>query len=292
MTTRPRRFLLYAITALVPAIGLLTATVGGASARTITAHAATPSAATQAAVLAREAITKLSIGHHPLNSRVPVSSPRKINGLTQVQSTNWGGYADTGTSYSAVSAKWTEPSATCSSRTTQLAAFWVGIDGYSSSSVEQDGTIIECYLGIAYQYTWWEMYPTNAIQVVGQTAASGDAITSTVTRSGTSYKLTVTDATHTADSFTTTQTCSSCANTSAEWIAEAPSGSSGIYPLADFHSWTASSATVTEGTTSGVISSFTDDELTMINSSGATKALPGALNGSGNGFSVTWERAS
>jgi len=292
MTTRPRRFLLYAITALVPALGLLTATVGGASARTITAHAATPSAATQAAVLAREAITKLSIGHHPLNSRVPVSSPRKINGLTQVQSTNWGGYADTGTSYSAVSAKWTEPSATCSSRTTQLAAFWVGIDGYSSSSVEQDGTIIECYLGTAYQYTWWEMYPTNAIQVVGQTAASGDAITATVTRSGTSYKLTVTDATHTADSFTTTQTCSSCANTSAEWIAEAPSGSSGIYPLADFHSWTASSATVTEGTTSGVISSFTDDELTMINSSGATKALPGALNGSGNGFSVTWERAS
>jgi hypothetical protein len=292
MTTRPLRFLLYAITALVPALGLLTATAGGASARTITAHAATPSAATRAAVLAREAITKLSIGHHPLNSRMPTSSPGEIKGLTQVKSTNWSGYADTGSSYSAVSAKWTEPSATCSSRTTQLAAFWVGIDGYSSSSVEQDGTIIECYLGTAYQYTWWEMYPTNAIQVVGQTAASGDAITATVTRSGTSYKLTVTDATHTADSFTTTQTCSSCANTSAEWIAEAPSGSSGIYPLANFHSWTASSATVTEGTTSGVISSFTDDELTMINSSGATKALPGTLNGSGNGFSVTWERAS
>jgi hypothetical protein len=292
MTNRPRRFLLYAITALVPAIGLLTATVGGASARTITAHSATPSAATQAAVLAREAIQKLSIGHHPLNNRVPASSSGTINALTQVQSTNWSGYADTGSSYSAVSAKWTEPSASCSSRTTQLAAFWVGIDGYSSSSVEQDGTIIECYLGTAYQYTWWEMYPTNAIQVVGQTAAAGDAITSTVTRSGTSYKLTVTDATHTADSFTTTQTCSSCANTSAEWIAEAPSGSSGVYPLADFHSWTASSASVTEGTTSGVISSFTDDELTMINSSGATKALPGALNSSGNGFSVTWERAS
>jgi Peptidase A4 family len=292
MTNRPRRFLLYAITALVPAIGLLTATVGGASAAAITAHAATPSAATQAAVLAREAIQKLSIGHHPLDSRVPTSSPGKIKGLTQVQSTNWSGYADTGSSYSAVSAKWTEPSATCSSRTTQLAAFWVGIDGYSSSSVEQDGTIIECYLGTAYQYTWWEMYPTNAIQVVGQTAAAGDAITSTVTKSGTSYKLTVTDATHTADSFTTTQTCSSCANTSAEWIAEAPSGSSGVYPLADFKSWTASSASATEGSTSGTISSFTDDEITMIDSSGATKALPSALNSSGNGFSVTWERAS
>lgn len=44
--------------------------------------------------------------------------------------------------------------------------------------------------------------------------------------------------------------------------------------------------------TSGVISSFTDDELTMINSSGAIKAQSGALNSSGNGFGVTWERSS
>ena len=180
---------------------------------------------------------------------------------------------------------------TCSSGTS-LAVFWVGIDGYSSDSVEQDGTLIECYRGRSYQYTWWEMYPTNAIQVVGETAAAGDAITATVTRSGTSYALTVTDATHSADSFTTTQSCSSCANSSAEWIAEAPSGSGGVEPLAHFSSWTAANASVTEGTTSGVISSFTDDELTMINSSGATKALPGALNSSGNGFGVTWERSS
>ena len=55
---------------------------------------------------------------------------------------------------------------TCTSATS-LAAFWVGIDGYSSSSVEQDGTLVECYRGTAYYYTWWEMYPTNAIQVVG-----------------------------------------------------------------------------------------------------------------------------
>jgi hypothetical protein len=84
------------------------------------------------------------------------------------------------------------------------------------------------------------MYPTNDVQIVGETAAAGDSITATVTRSGTSYAL----------------------------------------------------ASVTEGTTSGVISSFTDDELTMIDSSKATKALPSALNSSGNGFSVTWEKAS
>src|ERR1039457_5015687 len=67
---------------------------------------------------------------------------------------------------------------------------------------------------------------------------------------------------------------------------------SGVYPLSNFGTWTETGATVTEGSTSGVISSFTDDQITMINSSGQTKALPGALNGSGNGFSVTWKRAS
>ena len=46
------------------------------------------------------------------------------------------------------------------------------------------------------------------------------------------------------------------------------------------------------GSTSGVISSYPGDEIPMINSSGTTKALPGALNGSGNSFAVTWERSS
>jgi hypothetical protein len=104
--------------------------------------------------------------------------------------------------------------------------------------------------------------------------------------------LSVTDSTHPADSFTTTQSCATCANTSAEWIAEAPSGTSGVFPLAHFSPWTDSGSTVTEGSTSGVISSFTDDEITMVNSRGAIKAAPGPLTSGGNGFSVTWERAS
>jgi Peptidase A4 family len=291
MTRHPRRFLLYCLTAVVPAIGIL-ATVTTASAQTTAAATARPSAA-EAQALAKAEIQKLDIGQHPLNHRVGVtSSPGQLKGLTDVTSTNWAGYADTGSSFSKVSASWTEPSATCSGTSEQLAAFWVGIDGFSSSSVEQDGTIIECDRGQLFQFTWWEMYPTNAIQVVGETLAAGDKITSTVTRSGTSYTLTVTDATHTANSFTKTETCSNCANTSAEWIAEAPSSGSSIVPLANFGSWTASSASVTEGSTAGTISSFTDDQLTMIDSSNRTKAATGALSSGGNSFPVTWERAS
>jgi hypothetical protein len=294
MANRPRRFLLYSFAALVPAIGLLAGSAVAASASTASAHTATShSAAAQAKAIAVAEIRKLTVGHSPADRHVGIKSPG-FKGLSDVTSTNWSGYADTGSSFSDVSAKWTEPGASCSSRTTSLAAFWVGIDGYSSDSVEQDGTMIECYNRTAYQFTWWEMYPTNDVQVVGETAAAGDAITASVVRSGTSYKLTVTDSTHTADSFSTTQTCSasSCVDSSAEWIAEAPTGSSGVEPLSDFGTWTASSAAVTEGSTAGSISSFTDDEITMIDSSGATKALPSALNGGGTGFSVTWERAS
>lgn len=224
---RRPRLLNLALLACLPAAGMLLTLGSAAGASTV----ATPSA--QAAANARALLHTLSVGQHSANQRV-ADHAAKIKGLTQVQSSNWSGYADTSTTFSTVTASWTEPSASCSGRTTQLAAFWVGIDGYSSSSVEQDGTLIECYKGTAYQYTWWEMYPTNDIQVVGSTLAAGDHIASSVVRSGTSYTLKVTDSTHSADSFSTTQTCSSCANSSAEWIAEAPSGSSGVYPLAHF----------------------------------------------------------
>ncbi len=281
---RRPRLLNLVLLACLPAAGMLLTfgSAAGASA------AATPSA--QAAANARALLHNLSVGQHSANQRVAGHSAR-IKGLSQVSSTNWSGYADTSSTFSKVTANWTEPSASCTG-TTSLAAFWVGIDGYSSSSVEQDGTLIECYLGTAYQYTWWEMYPTNDIQVVGSTLAAGDHISASVVRSGTSYTLKVTDSTHTADSFSTTQTCSGCANSSAEWIAEAPSGSAGVYPLSHFSTWTASAATVTGSSGAGVISSYTDDEITMIDSANRVKAQPGGLNSGGNGFSVTWERSS
>jgi hypothetical protein len=278
-----------AITALVPALALFTALGATASASASTA----PSAAQRAdaaAAQARAAIKDLVVGFQHSPTLKVVGRSTGVRGLSQVESTNWSGYADTGSAFSKVTASWTEPTGVSSGRrTTSLAAFWVGIDGYSSDTVEQDGTLIESYEGTVYYYDWWEIYPENDVQVVAD-VSPGDHITSTVTRSGDSYTLSVTDSTHTADSFSTTQSYSGAADSSAEWIAEAPSGSSGVYPLTDFGTWTDSGSAVTEGSTSGVISSFTDDEITMVNGdTGAVEAQPGSLNSSGNGFSVTWE---
>jgi hypothetical protein len=281
---RRSRLLGTALMACVPAFGLLLAFGPTAGASTTSAAGTAPSASEIAA--ARTFIEHLAIGEHGTDHAV-AGQASKIKGLTKVKSTNWSGYADTGSGFTSIKAKWTQPSASCGSATS-LAAFWVGIDGFSSASVEQDGTLIECDGGTAFYFSWWEMYPTNDIQVVGETVEPGDSITASVVRSGTSYKLALTDSTNKANSFSTTQSCTDCANSSAEVIAEAPSSSSGVEPLSDFGTFKATGAKVDSGT----ISSFTDDEITMVN--GTTKAVeakPGALNSSGNSFKVTWKSA-
>jgi len=210
MHRRFRSFTARALVACVPALGLAMAVGAG------TASAArTPVNARAAA--ARAALEHLRIGQHAVMHQVGRAVLVK-GAPTQVQSTNWSGYADTATTstYSKVTGSWTEPKATCTSKTS-LAAFWVGIDGYSSGTVEQDGTLIECVGGKASYFTWWEMYPSNAIQVVGSSVKPGDKIAASVVRTGTSYALKVTDSTTPANSFTTTQTCAAatCVDSSA-----------------------------------------------------------------------------
>jgi hypothetical protein len=285
MHRRLPRLAFYPLVACLPLLGLLLAFSPPAGAST----ASHPSPRARALAAAIAELKQLKVGQHGTDHAT--GRAVKIQGLTQVQSTNWAGYADdntAGTTYSTVTGNWSEPAVTCPRHGTQDAVFWVGIDGFTSGTVEQDGTLAECSRGTAFYFTWWEMFPTNSIQVVGSTVSPGDSISSSVVRSGSSYTLKVTDSTHPANSFSTTQSCATCVNSSAEWIAEAPSSGSKILPLANFGTWTETGATVN----SGVITSDPDDELTMIDNSGAVKAQPGPLNGSGNGFSVTWERSS
>jgi hypothetical protein len=288
MHRRPDRLLGTALVACVPAIGLLLAFGPTAGASTTSVAGAAPSA--RAIAAARTALEHLGIGQRGTDHRV-AGHASKVKALTQVESTNWSGYADTGSGFTKVTASWTEPSASCGSATS-LAAFWVGIDGFTSDSVEQDGTLIECDGGTPSYFTWWEMYPSNDVQVVGDTLAPGDSISASVIRSGTSYKLTVTDSTHPANSFSTTQSCSDCANSSAEWIAEAPSSTSGVEPLSDFGVFHLGAATVATTSKSGVISSFADDEITMVDTSGNVEAQPGTLGSNGKFFKVTWVRST
>ena len=219
-------------------------------------------------------------------------APRAHDG--SFQSTNWSGYAVTGSSGSVSIAKgsWTVPpiQGSCPS-TNQYSSFWVGIDGFNSGTVEQTGTDSDCQNGAPTYYAWFEFYPHPSFLINGMTITPGDHITAQASFSGRSFTVTITDTT-TGASFSTSSRVRSAQRSSAEWIAEAPSSSGGVLPLADFGtvSFSADTATLNGGT--GTIGSFGSNVqvITMVSNSGAVKAQPSSLSGTnGDSFSVTWK---
>ena len=209
-------------------------------------------------------------------------------GHTTAQSTNWSGYAATGGngSFTSVSASWVEPTATCTSRRAQYASFWVGLDGYNSSSVEQTGSDADCSGRTPVYYGWYEMYPAFPVNF-SNTVRPGDHMSASVTFSGTStYTLVLHDATQ-GWTQNIVKNQSGLARSSAEVITEAPSSSSGVLPLADFGtvSYSASSAN------GASLAGFNPVEIIMINNSGSDKDSTSSI-GSGGAFSNTWLRSN
>jgi hypothetical protein len=215
---------------------------------------------------------------------------------------NWSGYAVTGPAGSVTSASgsWIVPAVT--GTTTAYAACWTGIDGFSSSTVEQTGTLSYISNGQPFYYAWYEFYPLQAIMPISTVPVSpGDKISASVTYSisPSEFTLTIEDVT-TSKSFTITATVASLgytpARSSAEWIAEAPSSNSGILPLANFgtayfgNAYTSVSGTcfATISGVSGDIASFGTavQTITMVNTRGAAEATPSSLS-SGTSFSIT-----
>ena len=218
----------------------------------------------------------------------------KAKNAPAVDSYNWSGYVDAATNaipaYNSVSADWTTPAVTCGLQDS-ITAEWVGLDGFGSSTVEQDGTIGWCFQGTATYYTWWEMYPAGSV-AVGSTLAPGDAISASVSRTGITYRLAVTDTTTPANSFVQYSNCSvKCVDASAEWIAERPAlATTGIAPLANYGTWTVTNARESYRGTPGNISAAPSYfPIDMQDSTGTYDlSTPGGLAGGGSGFTTTW----
>ena len=221
---------------------------------------------------------------------------------TSTTSSNWSGYAAetnltsaASGSVTAVSGTWNVPKATAGSSTsTAYSSVWVGIDGYSSSSVEQIGTDSDVVNGQAQYYAWYEMYPSASVNITSLSISAGDTINASVTylTSGThagQFQLTITDASKTNDTFTIYETASSLARSSAEWVVEAPSSTSGILPLANFGSVTFSNATATINGKTGAIDSSTwqDTAINMVSFGSTVEASTSGLTDSGGTSSFT-----
>jgi hypothetical protein len=202
--------------------------------------------------------------------------------ITNSTSTNWSGYAVTGGRYTQVSSSWKVPSVTCSG--TAYSSFWVGLDGDTSGTVEQTGTDSDCSGSTPQYYAWYEMYPKFPVNFSNPVHV-GDTMSASVTTNGRgSFTLTISDGL--AWSRTVTAKLRSAKLASAEVIAEAPSSSGGVLPLANFGTVSFSGAKAN----TALLTSSTPgiDAITM--ASGSTKkAVPSSIsNGS---FSVTWQHS-
>lgn len=210
-------------------------------------------------------------------------------------STNWSGYATYNATFTDVKASWTQPAATCSASGRQYAAFWVGLDGYTSNSVEQIGTDSDCAgKNKPVYYGWYEMYPAGSVTLSSSYAVgAGDSMSAEVNVLGTNYTLTLQNATR-GWTFTTTQTSTTAQNSSAEWVAEAPSSCfirCTVLPLTDFGTVNFSGAAATSNGAVGTISAFTNDTIVMSTTRGTVKASPSPLSNGGASFADTWHHS-
>jgi len=210
--------------------------------------------------------------------------------MSNVETTNWAGYVAKGHTFTMVRGNWVVPKTTCS-RPNSVAAFWVGMDGYTNSYVEQAGTLAMCRSGHLTYGTWWEMYPQTGVQIVGRSVQPGDHITASVWVKGNRFTLKVVDHTNPSNSFTKVTTCVRCKQSSAEWVAERTQSPHGLYPLARFSKVPFSASRVGVGQTTGSITKFDHDAITMINHQGDDMARVSTLRDGGNRFDATWVRA-
>jgi len=176
----------------------------------------------------------------------------------------------------------------------------VGLDGYSSSTVEQTGTDSDCNGSRPSYYAWYEFYPNPSELIRGLSISPGNHMSAEVSYGGGEFTITITNDT-TGQSYNKSSRVFGAARSSAEWIAEAPccTRGGGILPLSDFGtvSLGADSTNVigtnfaTDSTTSGPISVFGSSvgQITMISSKGVNEAVPSALSADGTSFTVAWK---
>jgi hypothetical protein len=270
-------------------------------------------AAILASILASSGLAQVANGSdETATSTTRVSTrrhgPAKIRGRrpdNTVESDNWSGFAATGSGFTDAKASWTVPAANCSvtpgtRSTPTYSSFWVGIDGYSSSTVEQIGTDSDCDGTTPTYYAWYEFYPADSFEISSVAIKPGDQISAEVSYSGSKFTVTITDET-TKKSFSKTGTVNGAKRSSVEWIAEAPccTRSGGILPLADFGTvdfgldYTGVTGTndATSGSVKGPISAFGSavEQIVMATSAGVDEAVPSALSTDGTSFTIAWK---
>jgi len=238
--------------------------------------------------------------NHPQAMLAHAGHAQAVKNVIAAAAFNWSGYADatsTKQKFTKVKGSWTTPSVTCNTED-QITSNWVGLDGFGlpkfpNNTVEQLGTVSWCFQKTPTYFTWFEM-PSTGLMEVGASLQPGDKITASVTRSGTTYTLKLTDSTHTANSFTRTATCAlaTCKAASAEWISERPSFSIGIAPQAHYTAFKITNGSQTSSGHTGSIGAGPGvNAITMIDATQTYNLNTVSGLTGGNSFSTTWRNS-
>ncbi len=179
--------------------------------------------------------------HRP---RVPAEDAPKLANAGW-NSSNWSGYALSGSGFNSVTGSWTVQAVAASSRST-YSSQWIGIDGFNNSNLIQTGTESDYVNGAARYGAWWEILPAAETVISGLPVHPGDHMSASVSNSsGTAWTIRISDDT-TGQSFSTTQTYTG-PRTSAEWIEEAPTVGGRVATLANYGLTTFDPGTVNGG---------------------------------------------
>ena len=177
------------------------------------------------------------ISHAP---RVAVLVPHGIHETWA--SSNWSGYAETG-SFTGVTSTWTVPAVAASSTNTFSAA-WIGVDGFNNTNLIQTGTEEDWYNGSAHYGAWWEILPAAETALPsGHPVAAGDRMSASISETSTAvlvsrhrvahdWWITISDTTA-HRSYSTYQLYAG-PGTSAEWVVEAPQIGGSVATLARY----------------------------------------------------------
>jgi hypothetical protein len=227
-----------------------------------------------------------------------------IRNVTVSYNTIWAGYAVTGTDFTFVQGSWIVSAVDCTKTPNTDSSEWVGIDGWTSDSVEQTGTDADCNGKNPYYYVWYEFFPLNTVVINNVSITPGDKFSASVTYDG-DNEFTVTITNDTTGQYFTKEVEFKGADgsgvpprNSAEWIMEMDGNELSDFGVDSFGEYytgvSGGTDEATDSTVSGPITDFGSDVQESITTrsgkqGSAVTALPSALASDGASFTVTWK---
>lgn len=244
------------------------------------------------------AVTNVSIpSEATATSSNPLEHAPKHPGPKRGTSTNWSGYGVPASGAMDVQGSWIQPAVTCASGENSWASPWIGIDGYTSNTVEQIGTDGDCSNGKPTYYAWYEMYPKPFVTIKNIEVNPGDKFSARVQTSGNgSYTLTLNKLDPNTNQVLQTtgpivQSSKKSKNSSVEWVMEGPYN--GLLTNFGTVTFTDAKAKINGRQTVDPLGALPKlDPITMVTSGGVARAVPDSpLSSDATSFSVSWKHS-